>query len=141
MKKPEVQVPPRSPHDLFPPGSGCLAPLGWFCYQHCGWRRNRIAFLRWEPPVRWSNKCPGPPREKKSGLATSPRTLAASVCLCVPSKSEPTSAAGRLMNTNDCPVPCRGVFNTSHVSATLSNHLPKSARAAPPSHGKRHGDE
>lgn len=140
MKKPELRFLPGL-HTTCSPRQWLPGPVGMVLLPALRMEENRIAFLRWETPVWWSNKCPGPPREKKSGLATSPRTWAASVCLCVPSKSEPTSAAGRLMNTNDCPVPCRGVFNTSHVSATLSNHLPKSARAAPPSHGKRHGDE
>lgn len=141
MKKPELRFLPGL-HTTCSPQAVAAWPRwdGFVTSTADGGEQDRLPQMG-VPCIWWSNKCPGPPREKKSSLATSPRTWAASVCLCVPSKSEPTSAAGRLMNTNDCPVPCRGVFNTSHVSATLSNHLPKSARAAPPSHGKRHGDE
>lgn len=81
------------------------------------------------------NKRPGhqrrssrvPPRHP--GLQA--RTWTASARPRAPSKSKPTSAVGRLMNTNDRPVPRRGVFNTSHVSVTLSDHLPKPGSGSP----------
>lgn len=122
----------RSPGSLQvspgPPG-GCLAPRGGSSGGVGGGQTGPRS-------SRGSNKCPGPPGQEKRGATTSPRSARERS-----SGSEPLGAGADicsrwLMNTNERPVPRRGVFNTSHVPVTVSDHprgqLPHPG-AAPPS--------
>lgn len=107
-------------------------PRGVGFLQEGDWRGTRITFSRRKPHATNTQATKGEAAGSHHATQGCRRGRGRRAHVpAPPPRASPHLQRGRLMNTNDRPVPRRGVFNTSHVSVTLSDHLPKPGSGSP----------